>query len=166
MGVGKTTLGRMVADVLGRPFYDTDDYVEAASGRTVEDFFLNNQETEFRQREAEAVANLLKKGAVVIALGGGALLNDESRKALRERSLLVHIHVPWTELRDRLPALIATRPLLRGKTPAEVHQLYLRRLPTYRSAALRITVGRRDVPEAAAEVLRALRRLDPAQIRA
>ncbi|HEY8863499.1 MAG TPA: shikimate kinase [Candidatus Dormibacteraeota bacterium] len=157
MGVGKTTVGRLLAEALDRPFYDTDSYVEAAAGRTVDDFFLSDQEAEFRQREAGAVRELVAKGPVVIALGGGALLNDGSRSMLRERSLLVHLHVPWKELRKRVPSLIATRPLMRGKTLAEIHQLYLQRQATYESAALRITIGGRSPAEAVAEVLLALR---------
>jgi shikimate kinase len=160
MGAGKTTVGRLLADVLERPFYDTDSYVEGVSSRSVDDFFLSQQEAEFRQRESAAVADLLAKGAIVIALGGGALLNDVSRSALVQRSLLVHLYVPWKEMRERVPALIATRPLLRGKSMAEIHRLYLQRMATYRSAALRVTVGRRTTAEAAAEVLLALRKMD------
>jgi shikimate kinase len=160
MGAGKTTVGRLLADVLERPFYDTDSYVEDVSSRSVDDFFLSQQEAEFRQRESAAVADLLAKGAIVIALGGGALLNDVSRSALVQRSLLVHLYVPWKEMRERVPALIATRPLLRGKSMAEIHRLYLQRMATYRSAALRVTVGRRSTAEAAAEVLLALRKMD------
>jgi shikimate kinase len=157
MGAGKTTVGRLLAESLERPFFDTDSYVEAAAGRSVEDFFLKHQEPLFRQREAEAVKELLTKGAVVIALGGGALLNDDSRRLLRERSVLVHLHVPWNELRQRVPSLIATRPLMRGRTLDEIHQLYLDRQATYESARLRINIGRRSPVEAAAEVLRAVR---------
>jgi shikimate kinase len=157
MGVGKTTVGRLLAEALGRPFYDTDSCVEAASGRSFEDFFLNDEEPEFRRREAEAVADLLNKEAVVIALGGGALLDETSRSALRERSILLHLHVPWKELRVYVPGLIATRPLMRGKTMAEIHQLYIRRQTTYRSAALRITIHRDNPAEAVADVQRALR---------
>lgn len=157
MGVGKTTIGRLLAESLERPFYDTDSYVEAATGRSVDDFFLKHDEPEFRRREAEAVEELVAKGAVVIALGGGALLNDSSRTLLREQSVLVHLHVPWKELRERVPSLIASRPLMRGRTLAEIHLLYLERQATYRSAALRISIGRRSPAEAAAEVLRALR---------
>ena len=163
MAVGKTTLGRLIALVLERPFYDTDSYVEAASGRNIDDFFLNNEEPEFRQREAEAVVDLLEKGPVVIALGGGALLNDGSRLALRERSLLIHLHMPWKEMRDRVTPLIATRPLLRGRTLEEIHRLYLLRSATYRTATLRVNVARRTPAEAAAEVLIALRGLDREQ---
>jgi shikimate kinase len=150
----------MLADVLERPFYDTDSYVEGVSSRSVDDFFLSQQEAEFRQRESAAVADLLAKGAIVIALGGGALLNEASRSSLVQRSLLVHLYVPWKEMRERVPALIATRPLLRGKSMAEIHRLYLQRMATYRSAALRVTVGRRSTAEAAAEVLLALRKMD------
>jgi shikimate kinase len=157
MGVGKTTVGRLLAESLQRQFFDTDDYVEAAAGRSVEDFFLKHEEPEFRQREADAVKELLTKGAVVIALGGGALLNESSRSMLRERSVLVHLHVPWNELRQRVPSLIATRPLMRGRTLDEIHQLYLDRQATYQSAVLRINIGRRTPVEAAAEVLRAVR---------
>ena len=157
MGVGKTTIGRLLAEALERPFYDTDSYVEAAAGRSVDEFFLKDQEPEFRRREAEAVRDIVAKGAVVIALGGGALLNDGSRSLLRERSLLVHLHVPWKDLRGRVPSLIATRPLMRGRTLPEIHQLYLERQATYKTAALRINIGRRSPAEAAAEVLRAVR---------
>lgn len=157
MGVGKTTVGRLIAESLQRPFYDTDSYVEAAAGRSVDDFFLKHQEPEFRRREADAVKELVSKGAVVIALGGGALLNDASRSLLRERSVLVHLHVSWNELRQRVPSLLATRPLMRGRTEAEIHQLYLDRQATYQVAALRINIGRRSPSEAAAEVLRAVR---------
>jgi shikimate kinase len=155
MGVGKSSVGRLLAEVLDRPFHDTDSHVEAASGRTVDSFFPE-EEAEFRRLEAEAVAELVRRAPSVIALGGGALLQERSRRTLRESSLLVHLHVPWKELRDNIPSLVAERPLLRGRTTAEVHRLYVTRLATYREATLRVTVGRRGPAEAAADVLRAL----------
>jgi shikimate kinase len=160
MGVGKTTLGQMLAELLERPFFDTDAYVEERTGRRIDDFFLADQEADFRRLEAEAVAELVGRGAVVMALGGGALLDGHSRALLRERSLLVHLHVPWRELKARVPELVASRPLLRGKSLAEIHRLYLVRLSTYRTAALRITIGNQSAAEALSEVLVALRSLE------
>lgn len=158
MGVGKSTLGSLLAEALERPFHDTDSFVEGRAGRTVGSFFPA-EEPEFRRFEAAAVAELAGRGPSVIALGGGALLDGRSRQILRERTLLVHLHVAWKDLRGDIPDLIATRPLLRGRTPAEIHRLYLARLATYRCAALRITVGRRGPAEAAAGALRVLRAL-------
>jgi len=156
MGVGKTTIGALLAKELDRPFADTDQYVEAESGRTVVDFFEKDEEPEFRRREAAAVAALVARGPIVIALGGGALLDDGSRTLLRERALLVHLHVPWDELSGRIPALIATRPLMRGRTLAEIEELYRRREATYAAARVRVTVGRQGAAAAAAEVLSAM----------
>lgn len=160
MGVGKSTVGRKLAEILRRPFYDTDSWIEERTGRTVDSFFPD-QEPEFRRLEAEAVAELVGRGPSVIALGGGALLDATSRRTLRERSLLVHLYVPWAELRKAVPELIATRPLLRDRTLAEIHRLYLRRLAIYEEAEVRVTVDRRGAEEAAAEVLRALSALEP-----
>src|SRR5258708_13467051 len=74
MGAGKTTIVRLLAKRLARPFYDTDGYVEAATGRSVEDFFLKQQKPEFRQREADPFNNLLPKCAVLTAPSRTALL--------------------------------------------------------------------------------------------
>lgn len=161
MGVGKSTLGHLLAELLERPFFDTDSEVEKRAGRTVSSFFPD-EEAEFRRLEAETVADLLSLGPTVIALGGGALLNQRSLERLRAGSLLVHLHVPWADLRDHIPALVASRPLLRGRTLPEIHQLYVARLQTYRQASLRVTVGRGGPEGAAAVVLGALRSLEGA----
>lgn len=161
MGVGKSAIGRLLAESLGRPFHDTDHHVEAQSGRAVDDFFASGEEAAFRRLEARAVEELVSCGAVVIALGGGALLDPRSRELLRTRSLLVHLHVPWRQLRPQIAAVADSRPLLRSKPLADVHRLYMARLDSYRVAALRITVPRTSPAEAAAKVLRALRAIDP-----
>lgn len=168
MGVGKSTLGRLLAELLERPFFDTDTEVEARGGRTISSYFPD-EEPAFRRLEADVVADLIGRGPTVISLGGGALLDPESLRRLREGSLLVHLHVPWADLREHVPALIASRPLLQGKTIAQIHQLYLTRLQTYRRAALRVTVDRSGPAGAAKIVLSALRALggasDPRPVR-
>ena len=155
MGAGKTSTGRLLAAALGRPFHDTDEEVERASGRAVVSFFPA-EEPAFRRLEAEAVARLVAAGPSVIALGGGALLDPGTRALLREHALLIHLRVAWAELEPEIPTLLATRPLLRGRTPAELRALYEARLEVYGESHLEVRVGRQGPEQAAAAVLRAL----------
>jgi len=157
MGVGKSSVGRLVAAELGRCFVDTDEEAQSIVGRSIVDCFQSGDEAVFREAEAMAVQQAVATGAGVIALGGGAVLRDDSLTLLLDKTLLVYLHVPWSELRDWLPQMAATRPLLQGKTIPEIHRLYLSRLSTYRRAHLQVWVRRTSAAEAARRVLRALR---------
>jgi shikimate kinase len=161
MAVGKTTVGRALALRLGRDFHDSDERVELVSGRPVGDFFGAGEEAEFRRLEAQAVAELVELGEVVIALGGGALLDPGTREVLRRRALLVHLDVPWAVLSPRLAELAESRPLLRGRSPAEVRRLYLKRLATYRSAPIQVNLADPGVDAAVELVVRALMNPSP-----
>lgn len=153
MGAGKSSVGQAVAHRLGRPFFDSDAVVEERSGRRIPDFFAAGEEAAFRAIEAETIRALLERDAIVLSLGGGALQDPATRALLFERCFVIHLFVPWPRLRASLPALVAGRPLLAGRTEAEVHELYLRRQQTYRDAHLRIDAPRGDVDAAADEVL-------------
>jgi shikimate kinase len=156
MGVGKSTLGKLLAEALDREFVDTDREVEAVSGRTPNAFFSSGEESEFRRIEAEVIRDLVARGPLVISLGGGALLDAASRRLLQRETALVHLHVPWSHLRGHLPEIAEGRPLLKGKSVPEIHRMYLARHHTYQVAALRITVSRVSVDEAMQTVLTAL----------
>lgn len=156
MGVGKSTLGKLLADALHRDFFDTDREIERRSGRTPNDFFADGEEAEFRRIEAQVVRELVKRGPVVISLGGGALLDSTSRKLLQHKTALVHLHVSWAHLRAHLPEIAEGRPLLKGKSVPEIHRMYLARHHTYQGAALRITVSRVSIDEAMRTILTAL----------
>jgi len=156
MGVGKSTLGKLLAEALDRDFFDTDREVERQSGRSPNDFFAKGEEAEFRRIEAQVVWALVTRGPVVIALGGGALLDPTSRNLIQHKTALVHLHVPWTHLRAHLPEIAEGRPLLKGKSVPEIHRMYLARHHTYQRAALRITVSRVSIDEAIRTVLTAL----------
>lgn len=159
MGAGKTTIGQLVAASLGVPFVDTDSRVEKATGLTIPELFASGREAEFRRREAEAVAEALELDSVVVALGGGALTDVGSRRLLRERAVVVYLDLPWTRLRRRIPSLVETRPLLRGRSLAAIHRLYLARLPDYRSAEVTVRVRPGTAADAAEQVLDLLRQL-------
>ena len=156
MGVGKSTLGKLLAEALERDFVDTDGEVEALSGRTPNQFFAAGEEAEFRRLEAEVIRDLVARGPIVISLGGGALLDPASRRLLQRETALVHLHVPWSHLRTHLAEIAEGRPLLEGKSVPEIHRMYLARHHTYQGAALRITVSRVSVDEAMNTVLTAL----------
>jgi len=156
MGVGKSTLGKLLAEALDREFVDTDREVEAISGRTPNEFFASGDEAEFRRTEAQVVRDLVARGPIVISLGGGALLDPTSRRLLQRETALVHLHVPWNHLRAHLAEIAEGRPLLKGKSVPEIHRMYLARHHTYQGAALRITVSRVSVDEAMQTVLTAL----------
>ncbi len=156
MGVGKSTLGKLLAEALDREFVDTDSEVAAVSGRSPNDFLASHEELAFRRIEAEVVRDLVCRGPVVISLGGGALLDPASRRLLQEETALVHLHVPWGRLRVHLAEIAEGRPLLQGKSVPEIHRMYLARHHTYETAALRITVSRVSIEEALRTILTAL----------
>jgi len=157
MGVGKSSVGRLVAAELGRRFVDTDPEAEAIAGRSIEACFAAGDEAAFRDAEAAAVRAALSGPPAVVALGGGAMLRDDTRSLLLDRALVVFLHVPWSEMRTWLPQMVATRPLLQGRSLAEIRRLYRSRVGVYEQAHVKVTVPRTGAGDAARCVLDALR---------
>ncbi len=169
MATGKTTVGRALAEMLGVPFVDTDDLVEAKAGASIPEIFARDGETRFRDLEAEVCAALaLPDGAsggasgTVIATGGGALLRDETFKRLQKLGTMVLLEASLDEVLRRA-ATMGARPML-GKSvdaaSARTHaqQLYSERRPTYERVAWRVDTTRRRSEEAAFEIAEELRR--------
>jgi shikimate kinase len=156
MGVGKSSVGRLLAAELGRRFVDTDPEAEAIAGRSIEACFAAGDEACFRDAEAAAVAAALEGEPAVIALGGGAMLREATRALLLERAVVVFLRVPWDEMGRWLPQMAATRPLLQGRSLEDIRRLYQARLGIYEQAHLTVTVPRTGPEDAAAAVLSAL----------
>lgn len=120
MGAGKTSVGRRLAAALATPFVDSDDEVERAARMTVPEIFATMGEPSFRDGERRVIARLLEGGPRIIATGGGAWMNDETRAAIRARGAVV----VW--LRAELDTLVervsrrAGRPLLAQGNPREI----------------------------------------------
>lgn len=114
MGVGKSTVGRMLAGRLGRGFADTDDEVASWQARSIPDIFAEEGEAAFRAYEATVVRELATYHDLVIALGGGAVLDDANIADLALTSVLVHLHCDLDVLVERLRAEAEHRPLLSG----------------------------------------------------
>jgi shikimate kinase len=158
MGAGKTTVGRKLAQMLDLPFVDTDHEIEDASRMTISDLFASYGEAEFRALEARVVARLLDDGPRVIATGGGAYMNEGTRKLLAERSVTVWLKAELDVLMERVSKK-PTRPLLQTPDPrATLKALMDQRYPVYALADLHVQTRNVRREAVAREILDLLER--------
>ncbi len=143
MGAGKSSVGRRLAEKLRIPFIDADHEIELAAGKSISDIFAEHGEPYFREGERRVIARLMANGAQVLATGGGAYINDETRARIRQDGISV-----W--LKASLPLLMKRvmkrhdRPLLKNDDPEGVmRNLIDKRYPVYEQADL--IVESRDV---------------------
>lgn len=161
MGVGKSTVGRRLAARLGLPFADGDDEIEQAAGMSVSEIFATMGEAAFRDGEARVMRRLLEGPPMVLATGGGAVLNDETRGLLKAASIMVWLKADLNIVAGRVQRR-DTRPLLRGKDAFEaLSEMALVRYPLYREAHLTVEVGAGAHSEAVDAILTALETLRP-----
>lgn len=138
MGVGKTTVGRRLAQRLHLPFVDADNEIEAAAGMTIAEIFERFGEDHFRDGERRVIARLIDGTPKVIATGGGAFLNAETRALILDQSIAIWLDAPPHVLAERV-AKRDHRPLLRGKDPLKVlTELAAVRNPIYALAPLHV----------------------------
>lgn len=146
-GGGKSTVGRSLARQAGMRFVDSDGEIEKQLGESVRSFFDREGEARFRDIEQAVIADLLQRhGDMVLATGGGAVLREANRQALRQRSTVLYLRSTPEELFRRLRH-DTQRPLLQVKDPLQkLRELYVQRDPLYRSTAhYTIEVGRPSV---------------------
>jgi shikimate kinase len=132
-GSGKSTVGRAVAEQLGLGFRDTDADVEAASGKSIPDIFVQDGEEAFRAREREAVADAVAEHPGVLSLGGGAVIDPATREVLRSCTV-VYLRVGLAEGLKRV-GMAASRPVLALNPRAQYRSLLERRSPLYEEVA-------------------------------
>jgi shikimate kinase len=157
MGVGKSSVGRRLANVLGLPFRDADNEVEAAAGRSISEIFAELGEPAFRDGERRVIARLLDEPPHVLATGGGAFVNAETRALINEKAVSVWLKAD-VELLARRVSRKDNRPLVRGKDPVKVlTELAEARYPAYAEAQVHVETG--DTPHMVAveAILTALR---------
>lgn len=144
MGVGKTSVGKRLAAALSLPFRDADNEVEAAAGRSIPDIFADLGEAAFREGERRVIARLLDEPPHVLATGGGAFMNDETRALIKDRSVSIWLRAD-VEVLARRVARKDNRPLLTGKDPLVVlRDLAEVRYPVYAEADIVVDSG--DAP--------------------
>lgn len=152
MGTGKSVVGKELARLLRRPFVDLDLSIERAAGSSVASLFARRGEEEFRRLERKALLRAAKRAGVIVALGGGTLLDPRNR-ALVKKGLLVSLSCSRAELVRRLGPARASRPLLAGGSlGARVVQLLKERKDAYAGADISISTTTNS-PEAAASLI-------------
>jgi shikimate kinase len=146
MGVGKSSVGRRLAARLSIPFVDADSEIEAvADNMTIAEIFARHGEAYFRSGEARVIARLLKNGPQVLATGGGAFMNTDTRALIKQAGVSVWLQASLDVLLRRTSKRRGDRPLLQTDNPSEtLRALLAEREPIYALADL--TVQSREVP--------------------
>ncbi len=154
MGAGKTTVGRQLAKRLGKPYCDSDREIETRTGVRVAVIFDIEGEAGFRRREAEVIEQMTGLEDVVLATGGGAVIDPRNRELLKTRGFVIYLHAQPTVLGQRTRS-DKSRPLLQGGDPLDrIEKLYSERDPLYREVADQvIDTGRQSVSSLVALVL-------------
>ena len=139
MGAGKSTVGRRLAHRLHLPFVDSDEAIEQAAGLTITEMFEKYGEEAFRDGERRVIARLIDGNPKVIATGGGAFMNEQTRTLILERATAIWLDADVNVLAERVARRAGSRPLLNGTDPVEkLTALAEARNPIYALAPIHI----------------------------
>ena len=160
MGSGKTTTGRQLSKSLDKPFFDCDREIETSTGANIPLIFNLEGEAGFRKRESLMLEKLTTKQGIVLATGGGAILERDNRSRLVGRGFVIYLHAPIDFLVQRT-ARDRNRPLLQTDNPrARLEEIMEEREPLYRQVAdIVVTTDKRSVRHVVKEVLKKLEEL-------
>ena len=158
MAVGKSTVGRRLANALDRPFFDSDDEIERRAGAAISWIFDVEGEAGFRVREQQVIDDLSQRQGIVLATGGGAVLREVNRQRLSQRGIVVHLHSPLSRLLARTQN-DRNRPLLQTGNPKKVlEDLYAQREPLYAEIAnLRMMTAQQSVAALVSQLVKKIR---------
>lgn len=153
MGVGKTTYGAQLAQVLDYSFIDLDAYIEDKEGNTISAIFKGQGEDYFRGLEIKYLNQLVKKRNTLISLGGGTICNTKSLNLVKSKGILICLKQDWDILYSFLKTT-KNRPLVKQLSESTLKQLYTKRGPFYSSAQLEIRINTSFDGQKVAKMLR------------
>ncbi len=161
MGAGKTAIGKRLAAQLGMPFFDADQEIERAAGTSIAEIFAKHGEAHFRSGEKRVIQRLLSQGPVVLAPGGGAFMDPETRSTIFNRAVSIWLRCPLPVLLQRVLGR-THRPLLNAGDPAEIlQQLSEERSPLYALADIIIDGSEAPIQVTTSSVISALKAYTP-----
>lgn len=159
MGVGKTTIGKVLADILDKEFYDSDREIEAITGADIPWIFDVEGEPGFRVRESKMISELTALDGIVLATGGGSVLAEKNRKWIESRGNVVYLRASLAQQVERT-SRDKNRPLLQTPDPAKkIKELMKIRDPLYREVAdIIVDTNRRSPRTVANEIITRLKK--------
>ncbi|ESQ87693.1 shikimate kinase [Asticcacaulis sp. AC460] len=157
MGVGKTTIGKRLAEHFALPFVDADEEIEKAAGQSIADIFAHYGEKGFREGEERVISRLLDSPAHILATGGGALTSAKTRDNLKAKAITVWLKTDLKVLARRV-ANKPHRPLLKDRSPMDVLREHAKnRYPLYQIADVVVDTGDQSHSKSMDMVLNALK---------
>jgi len=144
MGVGKTTIGRLLAEKIERTFIDIDQEIESEYQMPITEIFSELGEKAFREKEKNVIKNYCKQKQMVLSLGGGAFMQEEIRETCLTNCIVLHLDTSWEAWKERLSLLVDSRPVLQGKTLEEIEALFHERKKLYKAHSKIVTDGLKE----------------------
>ena len=157
MGVGKTTVGKLLSQRIGYEFIDTDDLIVSTAGIPITDIFSRYGDSYFRILEKRAIAHALKRPGIVLATGGGAVTDPDNFFFLKERGCVIALDAEEDILWDRLKAATDRPMLFSGKPRERMKALLKARRPIYHKAHFIVSVDDKTPEEVADEIISIIR---------
>jgi len=153
MGVGKTTIGELVAKKLYRSFIDIDQEIENEFGMPASEIFEKHGEASFRESERNLIKSICSQKLKIVSVGGGAFMQQEVRDVCLANCIVIHLQLSWDEWKDRLNSLMDNRPNLQSRNVEEIEKLYYERQETYSLNNSELSVDDRTPEEIADSIV-------------
>lgn len=157
MGVGKTTIGKLVAEKLHWDFIDIDEKIEKEFHMPTTKIFEQYGERTFREREKQIITNLSKEPLHIISVGGGAFMQEEIRQACLDNCIVIYLDLSWNYWKDRMQLIIDTRPVLQNKSMKDIEALFNSRKDAYSYHHLKVNTDHLTAEEVAQNIVESLK---------
>jgi shikimate kinase len=158
MGVGKTTIGQLIANKLYRDFIDVDHEIEKQHNMPVTEIFKTMGEKNFRQMEKDYIVDLCYNSRLkIVSLGGGAFMQEEIRASCLSTSIVFFLDLSWSSWKDRLHLIVDSRPVLQNKSLEDIESLFNARQHVYEINNSTVSTDDSDPQEVADYIIRTLK---------